>query len=90
MSTITLDPELRARLNGLNEQLEVRDESGTTVGHFVPAALYRELLYAWARSQPADAMDRARVRQEVRTVGGLSTTEAIVYLERQAHEGPAA
>jgi hypothetical protein len=33
----TLDSELRARLNGLAEPLEIRDERGQTVGHFLPA-----------------------------------------------------
>ena len=38
MGTIVLDAALRARLNGLNEKLEVRDENGQLVGHFVPVA----------------------------------------------------
>jgi hypothetical protein len=46
MKKITLDAPLRAKLNGLGEQLEVCDESGQTVGHFLPADGYRRLLSA--------------------------------------------
>lgn len=51
MSKITLDAPLRAKLNGLNESLEFCDESGETIGHFVPAAAYRKMLYRIAESQ---------------------------------------
>lgn len=45
MNRITLDAELRAKLNGLTEQVEVCDENDKTVGMFVPLALYKQLLY---------------------------------------------
>ena len=51
MSKITLDATLRAKLNGLNESLEVCNEDGETVGHFLPASAYRKLLYQIAESQ---------------------------------------
>jgi hypothetical protein len=44
MSTIVLDAQLRAKLNGLNEPMEVRDESGKVVGRFLPETRYRQLL----------------------------------------------
>jgi hypothetical protein len=37
MSQVTIDGALLARLNGLSEQMEFRDESGRLLGHFVPA-----------------------------------------------------
>jgi hypothetical protein len=46
MSKIILDEDLRAKLNGLDRTLEVCDQDGNTVGHFLPAADYRKLLYA--------------------------------------------
>ena len=46
MSAIVLDDQLRARLNGLNETLEVREPDGTTVGRFVPEEVYKKLVYA--------------------------------------------
>lgn len=51
MCKVTLDDELRARLNGLNEELEICEADGRTVGHFVPSDVYRQLLYAWVESQ---------------------------------------
>lgn len=64
MSRITLDPNLRTRLNGLNERLEVCDEAGEVVGHFVPEAEYQRMLYRLAELQcpysaeELDAMDK--------------------------------
>ncbi len=44
MSTIVLDADLRAKLNGLNEEVDVRDEAGNIVGHFVPHEKYHRML----------------------------------------------
>ena len=38
MSQIVVDEALRARLNGLGEELTFCDESGTILGHFIPVA----------------------------------------------------
>ena len=42
MSKVILDPELRGKLNGLNEPVEVCEPTGETVGHFVPEEAPRE------------------------------------------------
>ena len=61
MSQVTLDNDLRAKLNGLNQHIEVRDEEGNVVGHFLPRALFRELLLAWADVHfPIEEMERRR------------------------------
>jgi hypothetical protein len=58
---VTIDPELRAKLNGLNEQLEVCDENGHTLGHFLPADVYRKLFYhALATESPHSAEELER------------------------------
>jgi hypothetical protein len=41
---ITLDSDLRARLNGLDQQVIVRDEKGNQVGLFLPIDHYKALL----------------------------------------------
>jgi hypothetical protein len=51
MGTLILDDALKARLNGLNEQLEIRDESGKIVGRFLPEDQYRRMLYDWAKAE---------------------------------------
>jgi hypothetical protein len=65
MSKVTLDSALRAKLNGLNEPLEICDEQGVTVGHFLPPALYRKFLYAALAAEcPYSAEDLQRMHQE--------------------------
>jgi hypothetical protein len=44
LPTITLNPELRAQLNGLHQQVQVVDESGQQVGVFLPLDYYKTLL----------------------------------------------
>jgi len=46
MGKVILDDVLRAKLNGLSEQMEVCDESGRTLGHFLPADLYQQIIYS--------------------------------------------
>jgi hypothetical protein len=43
MGKIILDPAMREKLNGLNEQIEIRDENDALVGVFLPAAHFRAL-----------------------------------------------
>jgi hypothetical protein len=65
MSQVILDSQLRSKLNGLTEQIELCDEFGKTVGHFVPEALYREFLVAWSKAHLSDE-ELARRREESR------------------------
>src|SRR5260370_39043497 len=41
MSRVMLDPQLRSNLDGLNDQVEICDEAGKTLGRFLPESLYR-------------------------------------------------
>ena len=50
MNSIQFDDDLKAKLNGLKQTVEVRDETGRPVGQFVPQKLYMKLLYAWAKT----------------------------------------
>lgn len=85
MNKVILDPSLRAKLNGLNEHVEVCDEQGHTLGFFLPPDIYHKLLYAWAKTQFTDE-EIAQARREMRTEGGLTTTQAVAYLEKVARE----
>ncbi len=71
MSKVTLDNAWRAKFNGLTEPLELCDESGKTVGHFLPEDAYRRLLYALARTQVSDT-EIAELRQQT---GGRTLAE---------------
>jgi hypothetical protein len=73
MSKITLDPTLRAKLNGLNESLVVCSESGEIVGHFLPADVYRKMLYKIAESQCPHSPEQLKAMRN--ETGGRSLTE---------------
>jgi hypothetical protein len=65
MSQITLDPALRAKLNGWAEPLEICDASGKLVGQFLPAAVYEKLVYRLAEAQcPYGSAELAQMRQQ--------------------------
>jgi hypothetical protein len=73
MTKVLIDESLRSKLNGLNEEMELCDESGRTPGHFLPADLFRKLLYAYAESEcPYSKEELERMRQET---GGRSLAE---------------
>jgi hypothetical protein len=46
MQRVTIDREFKKKLNGLDSEIEFCDESGQTVGRFVPEEEYMRLLYA--------------------------------------------
>ena len=71
MKKLMLDPELRAKLNGLTEQIEVCDETGKTVGQFLPEEVYRKLMYAWLNAQVTDEELEAAANEP----GGYSLPE---------------
>ena len=43
MSRITIDPQTLAKLNGLDSLLEFCDESGRTLGYFLPPGSLKSL-----------------------------------------------
>lgn len=51
MSKLTVDDELRSKLNGLTETIELCDVQGQTLGHVLPPGLYKVLVHAWLDSQ---------------------------------------
>lgn len=73
MQRVSLDQELRAKLNGLSQPLEVCDESGNPVGMFVPWADYQHMRYAAAEAAcPFTDEQSAQFRKER---GGRSLQE---------------
>jgi hypothetical protein len=65
MTKVVVDESLRAKLNGLTEDIEMCDPAGHTLGHFVPQDLYKQMLYAWVESQcPVSEEEMERRRRE--------------------------
>jgi hypothetical protein len=54
MSQIAFDEFLRSKLNGLDEHVELCDECGRIVGHFLPDQVYKRLVYHWVNAQVTD------------------------------------
>jgi hypothetical protein len=79
MGKITLDPVLRAKLNGLNEEMEVRDENDKTIGMFLPQSEYNKLLMRLSEPHfTPEEMERRR-----NSVGGCSLAEIWSRLEKE-------
>ncbi len=81
MERLTLDTDLRRKLNGLSQPIEVCDEAGRTVGHFLPANIYDELFYkALAAESPHSEEEPKRRHHET---GGCSLAEIWRRLGRE-------
>lgn len=63
MTKVTVDPTLRSKLHNLEGQVELCDESGRTLGHFLPEEFYKELLVAWSRTLITDEELERRIKE---------------------------
>jgi hypothetical protein len=45
MTQIQVDQALRQRLGGVNEPIELCDAEGHVLGHYLPEAEYKKILY---------------------------------------------
>jgi len=73
MGKLTLDSDLRKKLNGLTEPMEVCDDTGCTVGHFLPSPLYDELFYAALAAESPHSKEELRRRHK--ETGGRSLAD---------------
>lgn len=71
MSKVIIDAYIRSKLQGMNGEVELCDENGQTLGHFVPMDFYKQLLSAWINAQVSDE-ELERASQEP---GGRSLAE---------------
>jgi hypothetical protein len=92
MQKVILDEALKARLNGLNEHLEIQDATGKVVGHFLPDkeySVYRRAMYDMVKADFAkqEAEDRANgvVRQWDGT-NGMTTAQVLALFQRLDRE----
>lgn len=63
MTRVIVDESLRSKLNGLDEQVEFCDESGRTIGHFLPEALNKKWLYAFDQCPYTEEEMRAHMEE---------------------------
>lgn len=78
MTRLTVPPTVRNQLQGLDSELELCDESGRTLGYFVPSALDERALYDHIRDVVTDD-ELAAARREP---GGRTTAEVLERLRR--------
>src|SRR5262249_51323114 len=75
MSKVIIDEGLRARLNNLNEQHELCDPAGNTLGRYLPEDMYREMLLACADAQiTQEELQRRRQEPRGRTLAEIWKT----------------
>lgn len=80
MSKVILDADLKTKLHGLHEQIELCDANGHTMGRYVPEDVYQKLLYQIAESQrPELSPDEIKRRRQV--TGNKSLAELLRRLE---------
>jgi len=71
MNKVIVDQGLRSRLNGLDAQVEFCEDTGQTLGYFVPADVYKEMLFAWADSH----LSEEELEQRRQEPGGRTLAE---------------
>ena len=76
MNRVFVEPSLRAKLHNLDSRLELCDESGNTLGFFVPVSEQQRLLYVWAQAEFSD--EEIELAQAER--GGLNLAEVLADL----------
>ena len=54
MTKVVLNADLRNKLNGLNQPLEICDEAGHTLGQFLPQTDFERLIYNAVNAQISD------------------------------------
>ncbi len=64
MKKVIVEPTLRSQFNGLTEPMELCDEKGQTVGHFLPVELYWKLNYAAAEAACPFSMEEIERRRQ--------------------------
>jgi hypothetical protein len=84
MDKVILDAELRAKLQGGLAGLDVMDEAGNVVGHYLPHDQYVSLLYVVAPPVTRQEIDDAR--RNYRENSGYTTAELLTHLQKLEQE----
>jgi hypothetical protein len=79
MTKLVADHKLGSSLKRVNEAVEVCDEQGATLGHFLPKEQYVRLLYDMAKSDISDDELQLRLQEP----GGSTLAEIWKRLGRE-------
>jgi hypothetical protein len=72
MNKVIVDAAMRERLSDLDEHLELCDEKGATLGHFLPDGVYKELVRHWAAANISEEeLERRRREPRGRTLAEI-------------------
>ena len=72
MQKVIFDAELRAKLHGLTEPIELCDEQGRTIGFVTPHDDFVRETYEWAKTAFTDSeLDEARQQTGGRTLAEI-------------------
>lgn len=78
MQKLVLEPGVQSRLRACDKPVEICDDSGNTIGRFVPEEWFRTSAYDWARSSISDAELDRRSREP----GGYSLDQVLERPEK--------
>ncbi|HUY37116.1 MAG TPA: hypothetical protein VMV69_30675 [Pirellulales bacterium] len=81
MVKITIDDELRSRLRGLNEEVELCDAAGRTIAQVVPVSAYEDFWYTLMAAETGLSKEEVRRRRQQK--GGRTLAEIWKSLGRQ-------
>ena len=76
VNKVLVEPSVRAKLHNLDSRLELCDQSGNTLGFFVPVSEQQRLLYACAQSEFTDE----EIEHAKAELGGLNIAEVLADL----------
>ncbi len=79
MTRVVVDASLQVKLPQVDSSFEFCDESGRTLGYYVPAPDQLGPLYDWARTEFTDE----EIEQARREPRGLTTAEVLARLREQ-------
>jgi hypothetical protein len=79
MNRVILDAELREKLRGANAGLEIADENGKVVGHFLTHEAFLRLAESLLPSPTKEDISEARA--EMLAQGGVSGDELLARLD---------
>jgi len=77
MTRITMDQPLKDKLGGLSQRIEICDENGNVVGHFLPEKVYKRMICDMLGAD----VSREELERRLAEPGGSTLDEILARLE---------